>query len=357
MITLGIETSCDETSFAVVRDGREVLSNVVYSSLDEHRRFGGVVPEIASRAHLETGLSVLDASLKKAGLGLEDIDLVAVTRGPGLMGSLLVGLAAAKALSWALGRPLVGVDHVIAHLYAGLIEDGDLRFPFLGLVVSGGHTLLVRMDGASNFKILGSTIDDAAGEAFDKVAKILGLGYPGGPEIDRLGRGQDAGRFYFTRPFLSKHSLDFSFSGLKTAVYLAVEKLKKAGRVSPSAKRQVAAAFQESVCEVLVKKSVDAARREGLKSLVVGGGVAANSRLRLLLAAAARREGIRLVFPSAALCQDNAAMIAALGAALHREGSRDSAALEAYPDFLRHHRLEHKTMAYRRSSKQPARFH
>ncbi len=352
MITLGVETSCDETSFSVVRNGREILSNAVTSSLREHRRFGGVVPEIASRVHLETGLACLEAALKKAKVGLKDVDLIAVTRGPGLMGSLLVGLAAAKTLSWTLDKPLVGVDHVIAHLYAGVMQDTELRFPFLGLVISGGHTLLVRVDSPADFKILGSTIDDAAGEAFDKVAKILGLRYPGGPEIDRLSRGQKTNRFHFTRPILSKDSLDFSFSGLKTAVYTTVERLKKTGGLTPSVKRQVATAFQESVCEVLVQKSLSAAASQGLRSLVVGGGVSANSRLRSLLTKAAKAEHVRVVFPDASLCQDNAAMIAGLGTALYKRGRRDSLALEAYADFLQHHQLAHKTMAYRRSKKQ-----
>lgn len=333
MITLGIETSCDETSVAVLKDRTRVLSCAVRSSLREHRRYGGVVPEIASRAHLEVLLPCFDLALKKARIKASDIDVVAVTQGPGLLGSLLVGVSAAESLALALGKPLVGVDHVLAHIYAGFLADPKLRFPLLGLAVSGGHTMLIRMDSPSRVKILGRTLDDAAGEAFDKVAKMLGLGYPGGPEIDRLSRGADSDRFTFTRPFLSKDSLDFSFSGLKTAVYYTLEKIKKDRSLDRTLKRDLSAGFQEAVCEVLVKKALDAARREHLKTLVIGGGVSANSRLQALFRAEAPKAGIRPVFPSLAHCQDNAAMIAALGAALYKEGLRSPLGIEAYADF------------------------
>ena len=343
MITLGIETSCDETSVALFKNSATrtpadlrpgtILSNVVYSSLKEHRRFGGVVPEIASRAHVETILPCVRASLKKARITLKRIDLIAVTQGPGLMGSLLVGISAAKALSLALGKPLVGVDHVVAHVYSGCLSDPLLKFPFLGLVVSGGHTLMLRMDDPKNFLVLGQTADDAAGEAFDKVAKILGLGYPGGPEIDRLARGQNTARFFFSRPILSKDSLDFSFSGIKTAVYTTVLGLKKKHRLTPQVKKEVAAGFQEAVCDVLVKKAFAASQRHRLKAIVVGGGVSANSRLRAKMNATARRCGTQVVFPSAGLCQDNAAMVAALGWALYKEGKRDGLGLAGYPRF------------------------
>ncbi len=335
MITLGIETSCDETSFSVLENGNRILSNIIVSSLKEHKEFGGVVPEIASRAHLETALACLDASLKKAKIELKDIDLVAVTQGPGLMGSLLVGLAAAKALSYSLERPMVGVDHVIAHVWAGFLSDPMLCFPCLGLIISGGHTMIVRMDSPSRFRVLGRTIDDAAGEAFDKVAKILGLGYPGGPEIDRLSRGQEPNQFFFTRPFLSKDSLNFSFSGIKTAVFYEVERLKKKKGLTLKVKKGICAGFQEAVCDVLVRKSVRAAKDENLESIVVGGGVSANSRLRQKLKKAAEAEGIKVVFPTIELCQDNAAMIAGLGTALYLEGKRDSLDLSSYSDFMR----------------------
>ncbi len=321
MLTLGIETSCDETSVAVLKNGRTILSNVILSSLKEHKPYGGVVPEIASRAHVETVLPCLKLALKKAKIGTRDIDLIAVTQGPGLMGSLLVGMAAAKSLAFCLKKPLIGVDHVMAHLYSGFLSVPVLRFPFLGLVLSGGHTLIVRMESPSRVRILGRTLDDAVGEAFDKVAKILGLGYPGGPEIDRLAKGQSTNQVFFNRPILSKHSLDFSFSGIKTAVLYKVKELKKRP-LTLSVKKRVAAGFQEAVCDVIVQKAMQAVRREGLKSLVIGGGVSANSRLRQKLSQAALKDRIRVIFPASALCQDNAAMIAALGTALYREGRR-----------------------------------
>lgn len=333
MITLGIETSCDETSVAIIRDRRKVLANVTQSSIEQHKAYGGVVPEIASRSHLEALPACLDAALKQARVPLSKVDLIAVTAGPGLMGSILVGLSAAKALALALSKPVIGVDHVLAHAYAGFMSDPKLRFPCLALVVSGGHTLVAEMRSPSDVRVLGRTIDDAAGEAFDKVAKILGLGYPGGPEIDRLSKQEDPKRFFFTRPYLSKDSLDFSFSGIKTAVYYEVEKLKRNKPLSPKTKKALCAGFQEAVCEVLTAKAVRAASERGLGAIVVGGGVSANSRLRTMLVAAARKEGLRAVFPPMALCQDNAAMIAGLGAALHAEGRRDTLALSGYADF------------------------
>ncbi len=332
-MTLGIETSCDETSVSVLKGRREILSNVVFSSLAEHKKFGGVVPEIASRSHLETILPCLDAALKKAGVSLRQIDLIAVTQGPGLMGSLLVGLSAAKALALSLDKPLVGVDHVIAHVWAGFLSDKTLRYPFLGLVVSGGHTMLIRLDGPDRLCVLGRTRDDAAGEAFDKVAKILELGYPGGPEVDRLSRGQDPTRISFTRPFLSKDSLDFSFSGIKTAVFYQVQKIKRHKPLTLRLKKEICAGFQEAVCDVLVKKSIMAARAQGLSRLVVGGGVSANTRLREKLSSAAGKAGLKVVFPAPFLCQDNAAMIAGLGAALYRQGKKDPLELSSYSDF------------------------
>ena len=336
MITLGIETSCDETSVAVLKDGRKILSNVVYSSLKEHKPYGGVVPEIASRSHLEVFLPCLRASLKKARVSLDDIDLVAVTKGPGLMGSLLVGLSASKALAFSLKKPLIGVDHVLAHAYAAFLEDPKLHFPCLGLVVSGGHTLLLKMEGPAKMKVLGRTLDDASGEAFDKVAKILGLEYPGGPEVDRLAKGQNAERFHFSRPLLSQDSLDFSFSGIKTAVFYEVQRLEKKGRLTLGDKKGLCAGFQEAVVDTLVEKSLRALRKHKLKTVVVGGGVSANSRLRRKLSEAARKEGVKVFFPSLALCQDNAAMIAAYGYALYKGGKRDKLDLAGYPDFDHH---------------------
>jgi N6-L-threonylcarbamoyladenine synthase len=332
MITLGIETSCDETSAAIVRDGK-ILSNVVFSSIREHKRYGGVVPEIASRSHLETVLPCIDGALKKARVGSGKLDLIAVTHGPGLVGSLLVGLSAAKSLSLAQGLPIIGVDHVLAHLYAGFVSDPKLKFPVLGLVVSGGHTVLLRMDSPVEVRLLGTTIDDAAGEAFDKVAKMLGLGYPGGPVIDRLGRGQDPAKFRFTRPLLSSDSLDFSFSGLKTAVFYEIEALRRRKKLTAADKKAVAAGFQEAVVDVLVEKTRRAVRREKIAAVVVGGGVAANSRLRERLAPELRKEGARAVFPAFELCQDNAAMIAAYGAARYRAGDRGNLDLAVYASW------------------------
>ena len=333
MITLGIETSCDETSVAVLKDDRKILSNVVYSSLKEHKPYGGVVPEIASRSHLEFFLPCLRASLKKAHISLKDIDLIAVTKGPGLMGSVLVGLSAAKALSFSLKKPLIGVDHVLAHAYAAFLEDPKLCFPCLGLVVSGGHTLLLKMESPVRMHVLGNTLDDASGEAFDKVAKILGLEYPGGPEVDRLAKGQDPKRFYFSRPLLSQDSLDFSFSGIKTAVFYEVQRLQKRRRLTLDEKKGLCAGFQEAVVDTLVEKSLRALRKHKLRTVVVGGGVSANSRLRQKLVSTAKKEGARVVFPSLALCQDNAAMIAAYGHALYKAGKRDKLDLAGYPDF------------------------
>lgn len=335
MIVLGIETSCDETSVAVLRAPRRILANVVYSSLKEHKRFGGVVPEIASRAHLEAVLPCLKAALKKAGMGLADIDLIAVTQGPGLMGSLLVGLAAAKTLSFALEKPFIGVDHVVAHAFSGLLSDPKLKFPFVSLVVSGGHTLLLRLDSPSRVLVLGQTRDDAAGEAFDKVAKILGLGYPGGPEIDRLARGQNTAHYFFSRPILSKDSLDFSFSGIKTAVFYKVLELNKKSALTLAARKGIAAGFQEAVCDVLVQKALMAVKRYRVRSLVVGGGVSANTRLAFKMRAAAKKEDVKVIFPASGLTQDNAAMIAALGAALFKEGQKSGLDLAGYPRFNR----------------------
>ncbi len=333
MIALGIETSCDETSVSVVRDGRQILSNTVVSSIKAHRPYGGVVPEIASRCHLEAILPCLESAVKKSGVGLKKIDLVCVTNGPGLMGSLLVGLSAAKALAMVLKKPLIGVDHVAAHAYSGVLAEPALRGPWVSLVASGGHTLLLKMSGPDRLEVLGSTIDDAAGEAFDKVAKILGLGYPGGPEIDRLSRGIDPDLCSFTRPFLSNESLDFSFSGIKTAVLYKVEKLKKEGRLTQRVKREVCSGFQEAVCEVLAAKTVRAAKRCSLKTIVIGGGVSANQRLRYCLNKAAAQFELHLVFPPLSLCQDNGAMIASLGTALYQAGRRDRLSLAAYSDF------------------------
>jgi N6-L-threonylcarbamoyladenine synthase len=308
-MVLAIETSCDETSAAVVLGGHEVLSNVVSSQIDLHAVYGGVVPEIASRAHLELVLPMVDEALCTAGVGPERIDVVAATMGPGLVGALLVGVAAAKSLAFAWHRPFVGVNHMEAHLYASFLEDPTIELPLVVLLVSGGHTLLVAMDGPGCYRRLGSTIDDAAGEAFDKVARFLGLGYPGGPAIDRLSVEGEPTAIAFPRA-MRDDGLDFSFSGLKTAV---VNHVRKHPDVATA---DVAASFQEAVVDVLVTKALRAAAGEHAPSLAVGGGVAANSLLRSRIEAAGTAAGHRVFLPSRAMCTDNAAMIGA--AAWHR---------------------------------------
>ena len=307
MRVLGIETSCDETAAAVVEDGRVVRSSVVASQADLHARFGGVVPEIASRAHVELIDDVIEQALVEAGASLDDLDAVAAVHGPGLAGALLVGVSAAKAISLATGLPYVGVHHHEAHLYAALIEEPALEPPLVTLIVSGGHTLLVAMDGHGSYRVLGQTVDDAAGEAFDKVARFLGLGYPGGPAIDHAARSGNADAVAFPRPMLAD-GLDFSFSGLKTAVVQWV-------RAHPDAAvPDVAASFQAAVVDVLVEKLVAAARESGIATVVVGGGVAANSQLRERLLDVAAAGDLRVVLPSIGLCTDNAAMVAGLAA-------------------------------------------
>jgi N6-L-threonylcarbamoyladenine synthase len=307
---LGIETSCDETAAAVVERGTSVLSSVVSSQVDLHARYGGVVPEIASRAHVDLIVPVVAQAFVEAGLsevpidGEPQIDAVAATYGPGLVGALLVGVSAAKALALAWEVPFIAVNHLEAHLYATLLEDPDLELPLVVLLVSGGHTLLVLMEGHGKYQVLGSTIDDAAGEAFDKVARYLGLGYPGGPAIDALSAQGDPEAIRFPRPMAGDGTYDFSFSGLKTAV---VNHVRKHPEVATP---DVAAAFQEAVVDVLVTKAQAAARAVGAKGLCLGGGVAANSRLRERFLDACVADGIRGFLPSRAMCTDNAAMVA-----------------------------------------------
>jgi N6-L-threonylcarbamoyladenine synthase len=304
---LGIETSCDETAAAVVDDGRWVRSSVVASQADLHARFGGVVPEIASRAHVELIDDVVEQALVEAGTILGELDAVAAVHGPGLAGALLVGVSAAKAICVATGLPYVGVHHHEAHVYAALIEDPTLEPPFVTLVASGGHTLLVALDAHCRCRVLGQTVDDAAGEAFDKIARLLGLGYPGGPAIDRLARDGDPAAIAFPRPMIGEGH-DFSFSGLKTAVVQYV-------RAHPDADvADVAASFQAAVVDVLTAKLVGAARDTGYSTVVAGGGVAANSSLRERLFDLAGSGELRVVLPSLALCTDNAAMVAGVAA-------------------------------------------
>jgi N6-L-threonylcarbamoyladenine synthase len=303
---LGIETSCDETAAAVVERARDVRSSVVASQIDRHARFGGVVPEIASRAHVELLTPVVAQALVEAGLSDDEVDAVAATSGPGLVGSLLVGVSAAKALSLVWGVPFVAVNHLEGHLYAAFLEEPDLEPPLVVLLVSGGHTMLVHMKDHGDYALLGATIDDAAGEAYDKVARYLGLGYPGGPVVDKLAAEGDPEAVRFPRAMLDR-GYDFSFSGLKTAVVTHV-------RAHPEmATPDVAASFQEAVVDVLVTKAMRAARDVGAQGVCLGGGVAANRSLRQRLVQACEQNGFRPFVPSLAMCTDNAAMIAAAG--------------------------------------------
>ncbi len=325
-LVLGIETSCDETGVGLVR-GTTLLADAVASSVDEHARFGGVVPEVASRAHLEAMVPTLERAAETAGVRLHDVDAIAVTSGPGLAGALLVGVAAAKALAIGLGKPLYGVNHLAAHVAVDQLEHGPLPEPCLALLVSGGHSSLLEVhDVTVGVEPMGATIDDAAGEAFDKVARLLGLPFPGGPHIDRAAReGQvtiDFPRGLTSRRDLERHRFDFSFSGLKTAVARWVEARERSGEPVPVA--DVAASFQEAVCDVLVRKALDAATERGIEDILIGGGVAANSRLRALATERAADRGIRGRVPRPGLCTDNGAMVAALGAELVARGRTPS---------------------------------
>lgn len=309
MNVLGIETSCDETSAAVVKDGRGILSNVTASSLEDHKKYGGVIPEIASRRQLEFISAVVEEALDRAGVSLEKIDAVAVTNQPGLIGSLLVGISFARALSFARNKPLAEVDHIKAHVYAAFLSEEQPKLPAIGLVVSGGHTNLYLVQGPLEFKLLGQTLDDAAGEAFDKVARILGLGYPGGPAIDRLAAKTSPTALSFRCANLTG-TFDFSFSGIKTAVFYHQQKKQDQDDCSTP---EAAYAFQKSVVDVLTKKCLEACQKLKTKTLLVGGGVAGNSALRKNLRDIAQEHGIRVYLPSMSLCTDNAAMIAGLG--------------------------------------------
>jgi len=327
-LILGIETSCDETSVSVLAHGSDIRSNVVASQADLHRRFGGVVPELASRQHLERLLPVMDEALEIAGVGLEDLTAVAVTQGPGLVGALTVGVAAAKALALSRDLALVGVNHLEGHLYGAWLAAPDLVFPALALIVSGAHTDVVVMHDHGHYEVLGRTRDDAAGEAFDKVARAMGLGYPGGPELDRLARGGDPRAVALPLP-MADESFEFSFSGIKTA---ALRVLATASR-TPQFDADFAASLQRVVVDVLVAKTMRAARLTGVSTVLVVGGVAANSRLREEMDRACRQAGVRLVVPPLALCTDNAAMIAAAGYQRLHRGLRADLHLGASSDL------------------------
>ncbi len=331
MLTLAIESSCDETSVALVRDGRQVLSNVISSQIDVHKLYGGVVPEIASRHHLQNINSVTEQALREGGVTWDDVDIIGVTYGPGLVGALLIGVATAKAYAFAKDKPLVGVHHIQGHISANYIEHPDLEPPFTALVISGGHTNIVEVESYTDYKILGSTRDDAAGEAYDKVARVLGLGYPGGPKIDKAAKEGNPHAVEFKRVFLEKDSFDFSFSGIKTGVLNYVNTERQAGREINVP--DIAASFQQAVVDVVVAKAVGAARLMHKDRLVLAGGVAANSLLRKSLKEACEKSGIRLYYPSPILCTDNAAMIGAAAYYRYLEKGADSLDLDAFANL------------------------
>ena len=331
---LAIETSCDDTGAAVVLDGRKILSNVVSSQVAVHQKYGGVVPELASRRHIESIVPIVTEALETAKVTLKNVDGIAVTQGPGLVGSLLVGLSFAKSLAFVTGLPFVGVNHVEAHLSAIFLEEKPPRFPFLGLVVSGGHTSLFRVDGFGKYKRLGQTRDDAAGEAFDKVAKLLGLGYPGGPIIDELSKSGNPKAIRFPRPSLGKNSFDFSFSGLKTAVVNYVKSHPEpAGGYPKELVQDIVSSFQEAVVDVLVAKTLQAAQHEGLKRIVLSGGVSANFHLREKMSEEASRQKVKVFIPSPSFCTDNAAMVGVIGYEYLKRGIRSPLSLNAFSNL------------------------
>ncbi|MDP4164308.1 MAG: tRNA (adenosine(37)-N6)-threonylcarbamoyltransferase complex transferase subunit TsaD [Bacillota bacterium] len=328
---MGIETSCDETAVAIIKNGREIVSNVVASQIESHKRFGGVVPEVASRHHVEQVTLVLEEALTEAGITFSDLDAIAVTAGPGLVGALLIGVNAAKALAFAHNLPLVPVHHIAGHIYANRLVT-EMKFPLLSLVVSGGHTELVYMKEHGHFEVIGETRDDAAGEAYDKVARTLNMPYPGGPHIDRMAQeGQPT--IDLPRAWLEEGSYDFSFSGLKSAVINTVHNAEQRGiKIEP---QNLAASFQQSVIDVLVVKTERAAKEYNVKQVLLAGGVAANKGLREALTATfSSLEGIELVIPPLSLCTDNAAMIAAAGSILFEKGERADLALNANPGLM-----------------------
>ena len=330
-ITLAIETSCDETSVAVLENGRWVLSNIISSQIDIHKRFGGVVPEVASRKHIESISYVVKEALEEAGKTFEEIDHIGVTYGPGLVGALLVGLSYAKGVAFARGIPLNGVNHIEGHIYANFIEDKELTPPFISLIVSGGHSHLVYVKDYGVYEVLGQTRDDAAGEAFDKIARALDLGYPGGPEIDRLAETGDPKALDFPRAYLEEGTYDFSFSGLKSAAlnYINQQKMKKL----EIPMEDMAASYQQAIIEVLVEKSIRCAKEKNMDKIVLAGGVAANKGLRALLKRRGNEEGIQVQYPSLTLCTDNAAMIGSVAYYQYLKGEESPLNLNGVPNL------------------------
>lgn len=330
-ILLAIETSCDETAVALIDENRKLLANIVASQIKIHQKFGGVVPEIASRHHLEQVNRLITLALEEANISLSDLQAITVTYGPGLVGALLVGVSTAKALAYGLNIPLVGINHIEGHIYANWIEHDDIEFPIVCLIVSGGHTALVIMHGHGKYELLGQTQDDAVGEAYDKVARAMGLGYPGGPIIDKLARTGDPEAIKFPRAWLGEDSYDFSFSGVKTSVLNYLNRASLKGEEIK--KEDLAASFQASVVEVLVEKIIKAAKSKGLKAVALAGGVAANSSLRDILKKRCAKEGFRLIYPSLEYCTDNGAMIACAGYFRYWEGKRSDWYLNAVPNL------------------------
>ena len=329
--TLAIETSCDDSSVAILKNDREILTNLISSQIDIHALFGGVVPEIASRKHLEAINPLIDKALEEAGLGYVDLDLITVTKGPGLIGSLLVGISAAKALALATGLPLVGANHMKGHICANYLSNKDLKPPFVCLVVSGGHTYLCKVKDYNDIEVVGSTRDDAAGESFDKVARKIGLGYPGGPKIDKLAKKGNPEAIDFPRVMLEKGSYDFSFSGLKTAVLnYAHNEEQKGNEIN---KADLAASFQDAVVDVLVEKSLKLLCETGYDQFAISGGVAANSRLRERMGEELEKRDIKFYYPDTILCTDNAAMIAMAGHLDYLDGVRDNTYMKVYPNL------------------------
>ena len=327
MKILGIDTSCDDTSVAVVEDGKHILSNVISSQFDLHEKYGGIVPELASRKHIESINYIIDQALAESEVSFQDLTVIAVTNRPGLIGALLIGLSAAKALAFCHNLPLIGINHIEGHVYANFMQHDELTFPHICLTVSGGHTLLLKVNRGWTYQILGSTIDDAAGEAYDKVAQYLGLGFPGGRIIDDMASKGNDKAIDFPRPLIDRDDYNFSFSGLKTSVRYFVEKARKAGNLPPL--EDIAASFQVAVVDVLVKKTIRAAQEYQVKSINLTGGVAANSRLRCDLRKAADKNDMHVFHTPIKLCTDNAAMVAGVAYQKYQQGQRDGLELNA----------------------------